>query len=46
MEVVTVQGSVKVPGAYPLEPGMRIADLLRAGGNLQASAYGGTAIRN
>jgi protein involved in polysaccharide export with SLBB domain len=40
---VTVQGSVRVPGDYPLEPGMRVADLLRAGGSLQASAYGGTA---
>lgn len=39
-EVVRVQGRVKVPGEYPLELGMRVLDLLRAGGNLSASAYG------
>lgn len=37
--VVRVTGSVKVPGEYPLEPGMRISDLLRAGGNFQDAAY-------
>ncbi|MES1192567.1 MAG: SLBB domain-containing protein [Steroidobacter sp.] len=42
-EVVTVNGSVKVKGNYPLEPGMRVSDLLRAGGGLQSSAYGTTA---
>jgi len=42
-EVVRVEGRVKVPGEYPLEPGMRISDLLRAGGNLDAAAYGGKA---
>jgi polysaccharide biosynthesis/export protein len=42
-EVVRVEGRVKVPGEYPLEAGMRISDLLRAGGNLDAAAYGGTA---
>ncbi len=42
-EIVRVGGSVKVPGEYPLEPGMRIADLLRAGGNLDSAAYGGVA---
>lgn len=42
-EIVSVQGRVKVPGDYPLEPGMRVADLLRAGGNLESAAYGGTA---
>lgn len=42
-EIVRVQGQVKVPGEFPLEPGMRISDLLRAGGNLEPSAYGGTA---
>lgn len=41
--VVQVQGRVKVPGEYPLEPGMRISDLLRAGGSLADSAYGGEA---
>lgn len=38
-EVVRVEGRIKVPGEYPLEPGMRISDLLRAGGNLQDAAY-------
>jgi polysaccharide biosynthesis/export protein len=42
-EIVTVRGRVKVPGEYPLEPGMRVGDLLRAGGNLEPEAYGGTA---
>lgn len=42
-EIVTVRGKVKVPGEYPLEPGMRVSDLLRAGGNLEPAAFGGTA---
>lgn len=42
-EVVSIRGKVKVPGNYPLETGMRISDLLRAGGNLDASAYGQSA---
>ena len=43
-EVVHVEGKVKVPGEYPLEPGMTVADLVRAGGGLaDAAAYGGTA---
>jgi polysaccharide export outer membrane protein len=37
--VVYVEGQVQVPGEYPLEPGMRISDLLRAGGGLNPSAY-------
>ncbi|MEO7774945.1 MAG: SLBB domain-containing protein [Steroidobacteraceae bacterium] len=41
--VVRVEGKVKAPGEYPLEEGMRVSDLLRAGGNLQAAAYGGKA---
>jgi protein involved in polysaccharide export with SLBB domain len=40
---VRVGGKVKVPGLYPLEPGMRISDLLRAGGSLDESAYEGQA---
>jgi len=36
---VSVSGSVKAPGIYPLEPGMRISDLLRAGGSLSEEAY-------
>ncbi|MGE0114277.1 MAG: SLBB domain-containing protein [Steroidobacteraceae bacterium] len=42
-EVVRVEGRIKVPGEYPLEPGMRISDLLRAGGNLQDAAFVGSA---
>jgi len=37
--IVAVNGRVKAPGEYPLEPGMRISDLLRAGGRLDPSAY-------
>jgi protein involved in polysaccharide export with SLBB domain len=33
-EVVHVDGQVKVPGAYPLEANMTVADLVRAGGGL------------
>jgi polysaccharide biosynthesis/export protein len=40
---VSVAGRVKVPGKYPLEPGMRISDLLRAGGSLDEAAYSGQA---
>ncbi len=40
---VSVGGRVKVPGQYPLEPGMRISDLIRAGGSLDDAAFGGTA---
>ncbi|HEY7639586.1 MAG TPA: SLBB domain-containing protein [Steroidobacteraceae bacterium] len=40
---VSVAGKVKVPGKYPLEPGMHISDLLRAGGSLDEAAYGGQA---
>ncbi len=36
---VTVEGSVRAPGRYPLEPGMRVSDLLRAGGSLSEDAY-------
>jgi len=42
-EMVRVEGRVKVPGEYPLETGMRVSDLLRAGGNLDIAAYGGQA---
>jgi polysaccharide biosynthesis/export protein len=41
--LVKVDGRIKVPGSYPLEPGMRVSDLIRAGGSLQDSAYGNTA---
>jgi protein involved in polysaccharide export with SLBB domain len=39
-EIVHVDGRVKVPGDYPLEKGMRVSDLIRAGGSLDPAAYG------
>jgi protein involved in polysaccharide export with SLBB domain len=42
-EVVSVSGQVKAPGKYPLEPAMRISDLIRAGGSLDDEAFGGEA---
>jgi protein involved in polysaccharide export with SLBB domain len=36
---VSISGSVRAPGTYPLEAGMRISDLLRAGGRLSEEAY-------
>jgi protein involved in polysaccharide export with SLBB domain len=38
-QVVSLSGRVKAPGDYPLEPDMRVSDLLRAGGDLQDAAY-------
>lgn len=38
-EVVRIDGRVKARGDYPLEPQMRVSDLLRAGGGLQDAAY-------
>jgi protein involved in polysaccharide export with SLBB domain len=40
---VSVAGKIKVPGKYPLEPGMTVSALLRAGGSLDEAAYGGQA---
>ncbi len=40
---MTIEGRVNVPGQYPLEPGMRVADLIRAGGGLADAAYAGQA---
>jgi polysaccharide export outer membrane protein len=40
---VSVSGRVKVAGKYPLEPGMRLSDAIRAGGGLSEAAYGGEA---
>jgi len=42
-EIVRIDGRVKARGDYPLEPNMRISDLLRAGGGLQDAAYGAKA---
>jgi protein involved in polysaccharide export with SLBB domain len=36
---VGIGGRVKAPGQYPLETGMRVSDLLRAGGGLDEAAY-------
>lgn len=38
--VVGIGGRAKVAGQYPLEPGMRVTDLIRAGGGLDEAAYG------
>jgi protein involved in polysaccharide export with SLBB domain len=45
-QIVTIDGNVKAPGQYPLEPEMRISDLIRAGGSLNDSAYRGEAELN
>jgi protein involved in polysaccharide export with SLBB domain len=42
-QVVSIDGKVKSPGRYPLEPAMRVSDLIRAGGSLEDSAYAGEA---
>jgi polysaccharide export outer membrane protein len=42
-QVVSIDGKVKSPGRYPLEPSMRVSDLIRAGGSLDDSAFGGEA---
>ena len=42
-QVVTIEGRVNVPGEYPLEAGMTVADLVRAGGGLADAAYAGRA---
>ncbi len=40
MQAVTISGQVRAPGSYPLEPGMRLSDLIRAGSGLNAAAFG------
>jgi protein involved in polysaccharide export with SLBB domain len=37
--VVRIGGQVRAAGEYPLEAGMRVSDLLRAGGGLNEAAY-------
>jgi protein involved in polysaccharide export with SLBB domain len=37
--VVSVGGLVREPGNYPLEPGMKVSDLIRAGGGMAEAAY-------
>jgi polysaccharide export outer membrane protein len=42
-DVVRIEGRANVPGQYPYEAGMTVRDLIRAGGGLSDSAFGGTA---
>jgi polysaccharide biosynthesis/export protein len=42
-EVVRIDGRANVPGQYPLEAGMTVRDLIRAGGGLSDAAYVGSA---
>jgi protein involved in polysaccharide export with SLBB domain len=42
-QTVNIEGRVKVPGKYPLEPRMHVSDLIRAGGSLEDAAYTGQA---
>jgi polysaccharide export outer membrane protein len=42
-QIVNIAGKVNAPGRYPLEPEMHVSDLIRAGGSLEDSAYGGEA---
>ena len=42
-QVVRVSGQVRAAGDYPLEPGMKVSDLIRAGGGLAEQALGGEA---
>jgi len=41
--IVRVAGQVRAEGEYPLEPGMTVSDLIRAGGGLAEQAFGGDA---
>ena len=43
LKSVGIGGRVKDSGLYPLEDGMRVSDLIRAGGSLDDSAYVGEA---
>ncbi|MDA0707406.1 MAG: SLBB domain-containing protein [Proteobacteria bacterium] len=36
---VSISGNVKAPGTFPFETGMRVDDLIRAGGGLAEQAY-------
>jgi polysaccharide biosynthesis/export protein len=42
-QIVSIDGRVEAPGRYPLEPTMRVSDLIRAGGSLKDSSFGGDA---
>ncbi len=39
IQKVSITGSVRSPGDYPLEFGMKVSDLIRAGGYLSQDAY-------
>ena len=41
--IVRISGHVRAEGEYPLEPGMKISDLIRAGGGLDEGAFRGEA---
>lgn len=43
VQIVTINGRVRAPGDYPLEPGMTVEDLIRAGGGLDEAAHGADA---
>jgi protein involved in polysaccharide export with SLBB domain len=38
--LVSIDGPVAAPGTYPLEPGMRVSDLIRAAGGLGEAGFG------
>ena len=38
-QIVNISGNVRMPGDYPLESGMTVADLVRAGGGLDEAAF-------
>jgi len=42
-QIVSIDGRVKAPGRYPLEPSMHVSDLIRAGGSLEDAAFRGQA---
>jgi len=42
-QIVRVAGRVRAAGEYPLEPGMTVSALIRAGGGMDEDAFGGEA---
>jgi polysaccharide biosynthesis/export protein len=42
-QIVSIDGRIKAPGHYPLEPEMHVSDLIRAGGSLEDAAFRGQA---
>src|SRR5690606_13371925 len=43
LPVVRIEGRVRAPGEYPLEPNMTVEDLIRAGGGMDEAAFSGSA---